>query len=262
MTRDHSFLDEPRLIGRVLRRMMRATPSAPRCKVCFAPFAGIGARVVRLAGFTPSRKNPKFCKWCFESAPLGGVEMEVGVMFADMRGFTTRSESMAPAEAAALANRFYSEAAEVLVRHVAVIDKMEGDAVMALFLPSFLGGDYVATMVRAAEDLLQAVGPDDGEAWCPLGIGIDAGMAFVGNVGAGEVKDFTAIGDVVNTAARLQSEAHAGQIVLSAGAFEHVRAKYPRAAAVELELRGKAEPVQAYVIEPAAKREPAGTTPA
>jgi adenylate cyclase len=197
MAGDHGFLDEPRWVARMVRRVMRATPSPPRCKVCYAPLGGFGSRVVRLVGFAPSRKNPEFCGWCFESAPLGGLEMEIGVMFADMRGFTARSEIMAPAAAAALANQFYMRAAEVLIRHVAIIDKMEGDAVMALFIPRFIGGDYARTMVRAAHDLLDAVASEPAEAWCPLGIGIDAGTAFVGNVGAGEVKDFTAIGDVV-----------------------------------------------------------------
>lgn len=254
---NHSFLDQPRWVGRVLRRVMRATPSAPRCKICFAPFAGVGAPLVRLAGFARSRKNPEFCKWCFESAPHGGIEMEVGVMFADMRGFTSRSETMSPTAAAGLANRFYEKAAEVLIRHVAIIDKMEGDEVMALFIPRLIAGDYLRNMVHAAEDLLDAVGESGGDAWCPLGIGLGAGVAFVGNVGSGEVKDFTAIGDVVNTAARLQAQAQAGQIVMSATVYDRVRDAHPDAQPVELELRGKAELVQAYVLDLSRERTPA-----
>jgi adenylate cyclase len=227
---------------------MRAMPSSPRCKVCCAPFGGVGAPVFRLAGFSRSRKNPDFCNWCFEAAPHGGVEMEIGVMFADMRGFTSRSETMMPAAAAAMANRFYAQATDVLVRHVAIIDKMEGDAVMALFIPRFMDGDYRGVMVDAAEDLQAAV-EGDSETSCPLGIGLDAGTAFVGNVGAGAVKDFTAIGDVVNTASRLQGLAAAGQIAMSEHVFAAVRDRYPKAAPQDVQLRGKAESMRAYVVD-------------
>jgi adenylate cyclase len=251
MPLDRSFLDQPRWAMRTLRIVMRATPSSPRCKLCFAPFGGIGGPIVRLAGFSRSRKNPNFCNACFERAPHGGTEMEVGVMFADMRGFTARSERLSPAEAAAIANRFYSVAADVLIRHDAVIDKMEGDEVMALFIPRLVGGDYVREMLGAATDLIEAVAAGE-DAWCPLGIGLAAGTAFVGNVGAGDVKDFTAIGDIVNTAARLQAGAAAGQIVVLAETLERAgRAGLP-STAVTLNLKGKADPVRAYVIEPTA----------
>ena len=246
---EHSFLDAPPWRGRLLRRMMRAMPSPPRCKICYAPFTGVGSRFVRLAGFAPSRKNPEFCKWCFEEAPLGGVEREVGIMFADIRGFTTKSEGLPPSEAAAIANRFYGSAAEVLIRHVAIIDKMEGDAVLALFLPMFISGDYRAEMVRAAEDLLAAVDADTDAAGHPLGIGLAAGVAFVGNVGAGEVKDFTAIGDVVNTASRIQGEAQAGQIVMTEAVYEAVASRYPEVPGMTLEVKGKSEPVRVRVID-------------
>lgn len=254
---DRSFLDKPRWAIRALRLVMRAMPSGPRCHLCYSPFGGVGGRIVAVAGFARSRKNPNFCNSCFEKAPQGGLDMDIGVMFADMRGFTAMSETMTPGECATVVNRFYAAAADVLIASDAVIDKMAGDEVMALFVPLFISGDHVRKMVAAAGRLLAAVGAREGEQpWCPLGIGLDAGHAFVGNVGAGEVKDFTAIGDVVNTAARLQAAALAGQIVMSAAVYEHVRDAYPRAAPVELVLRGKAKPVQAYVLDPAVERSP------
>jgi adenylate cyclase len=234
---------------RHLRRFNRAIPAAPRCKLCRSPFAGLG-RVLPGPNFSPSRKNPNFCKRCFEQAPVGCREMEVGVLFADVRGYTALSESRPTAEVTDLMNRFYALAAEVLVRHDAVIDKLIGDEVMALFIPSWTP-DATSHMLQAAEDLLRGVGLGAGEEpWLPLGIGIDYGLASVGNVGAGDVKDFTAIGDVVNTAARLQQCANAGQLVMSERVRATLEGPCPEGASVELHLKGKAEPVPAWVIGP------------
>ena len=120
-------------------------------------------------------------------------------------------------------NRFYAAATHVLSRS-AIIDKLVGDEVMALYLPALLRDGWEDEMLRDARDLLTAVGFEDGEEpWLPLGVGLDLGSAYVGNVGSGEVKDFTALGDVVNTAARLQSSADAGQIVVSERLFGRLR---------------------------------------
>jgi adenylate cyclase len=213
------------------------------------PFGGIG-RVLSGGGFSPSRKNPSFCKRCFEQAPVGCREMEIGVLFADVRGYTALSESQSSGETTELMNRFYSLAADVLVRNDAVIDKLIGDEVMALFIPAW-APRATNNMVRAAEDLLRGVGVGRGEEpWLPLGIGLDYGVASVGNVGSGEVKDFTAIGDVVNTAARLQQCARPGQLVVSERVRANLKGPLPEAGAVELQLKGKAEPVRAWVVSP------------
>jgi adenylate cyclase len=234
---------------RHLRSFNRAIPGGPRCKLCRSPFAGLG-RILPGPNFSPSRKNPNFCQRCFEQAPLGCREMEVGVLFADVRGYTTLSESRSTAEVTELVNRFYALAADVLIRHDAVIDKLIGDEVMALFIPSWTPA-ATSHMLHAAEDLLRGVGfGSDQGPWLPLGIGIDYGPASVGNVGSGEVKDFTAIGDVVNTAARLQACAEAGQLVMSERVRANLEGPPPEAAAVELHLKGKEEPVRAWVISP------------
>jgi adenylate cyclase len=234
---------------RWVRAVNRAIPAAPRCKLCMRPFGGIG-RVLSGGGFSPSRKNPNFCKRCFEQAPVGCREMEIGVLFADVRGYTALSESRPSGELTELMNRFYKLATDVLVRNDAVIDKLIGDEVMALFIPAW-APTATNNMVRAAEDLLRGVGVGSGEEpWLSLGIGLDYGVASVGNVGSGEVKDFTAIGDVVNTAARLQQCAKAGQLVVSERVQANVQGPLPEAAAVELQLKGKAEPVRAWVVSP------------
>jgi adenylate cyclase len=220
--------------------------------MCFAPFKGIGGALFKPLGFTtPSRKNPNWCRMCFEHAPMGGAEVDTGVLFADIRGFTAYSESRSPEEVARHANRFYAVASEVFAKYDAVIDKLVGDEVMALWVPGFAGREvYIEKMVGAADALLRAVGyGSDAESWLPLGIGLDRGLAFVGNVGSGDVKDFTAIGDVVNTASRLQNEAKMGQIVMSERVYEMARDRYPDAPMVSLDLKGKADLVPARVIE-------------
>jgi adenylate cyclase len=232
----------PRAFSAVMRRL----PSAPRCRLCRAPFGGVGGRIMRRVGFGPSRKNPGLCNTCFEKAPMGGVEMEIGVLFADVRGFTSLAEDMPPNEVAELLNRFYGLAAAVLARS-AVIDKLVGDEVMALYLPLLLGEGWEGEMLRDASDLQAAVGSgSSAEPWLRLGVGLDLGPAFVGNVGSGEVKDFTALGDVVNTAARLQSSAEAGQVVMSERLFARLPSRGTDASSKNLAIKGKrdAEPVR------------------
>ncbi len=178
------------------------------------------------------------------------MEIEVGVLFADMRGYTAFAETRPPEEVARLLNRFYDVATGVLCGHDGLIDKLMGDEVMALFLTGMTGTGCCGKMTSAGEGLLRAVGYGSSEGpWLPLGVGVDFGPAFVGTVGSGEVKDFTAIGDVVNTAARLQGEAKPGQIVISERVFREVAERYPDAHRVELELKGKSEPVPAHVVE-------------
>jgi adenylate cyclase len=198
---------------------------------------------MRRVGFGPSRKNPTLCNTCFERAPMGGVETEVGVLFADVRGFTSLAEGMPSDEVAGVLNRFYSAATRVLGRS-AVIDKLVGDQVMALYLPALVRGAWEDEMLRDAMELLEEVG-----SWLQLGIGLDVGLAFVGNVGSGEVKDFTAIGDVVNTAARLQSVAGARQVVVSERLFGRLSSPPAGARVTALELKGKAGTTAARVID-------------
>src|SRR5581483_8798291 len=188
-----------RHMPRAFLALMRRLPSEPRCRLCNAPYGGLGGRIMRRFGFGPSRKNPMLCNTCFEKAPMGGVEMEIGVLFADVRGFTSLSESMSPPAVAEMLNRFYAVATRVLGRS-AVIDKLVGDEVMAIYIPQLMGDQWEDDILRDASELLTEVGFGPGqEPWLRLGIGVDVGRAYVGNVGSCDVKDFTALGDVVNT---------------------------------------------------------------
>jgi hypothetical protein len=122
---DVAFFDElmNRHLPRAFIRLMRLLPSDPRCQLCHAPYGGVGGKMMRRFGFGPSRKNPNLCNTCFETAPMGVVEMEIGVLFADVRGLTSLSERLPPGHVAQLLNRFYAVASEVLTRS-AIIDKL------------------------------------------------------------------------------------------------------------------------------------------
>lgn len=225
-------------------------PSSPRCYICHVPFGGVGGVLMKATGRRPSRKNPMFCNMCDDRLPPGGIEIDIAVLFADVRGSTQLGERLGATAFAELLNRFYAAATEVLVPKLAVIDKLIGDEVMALFIP-FGSKSYRRTAALAAEELLRAVGYGGrGEPWLPLAAGVHSGPAYVGKVGTAGVGDFTALGDTVNTAARLQALAQAGELVLSEQVFADVAGEYPEAAQRTVEVRGKGEPLAVRVVRP------------
>jgi adenylate cyclase len=234
--------------GGVVNAILRALPESPRCAVCGAPFAGIGGRIVGPLGYRPSRKNPTVCGTCVEFSPPGGMVQYTGVLFADLRGFTARFDRADPREASLVLRRFYRCAEDVLFPD-AVIDKLIGDEVMALYLPDLKPGmtreQVPQRMLNHACELLRSVGYGTGsEPFVEMGVGIDVGDAFVGNIGQRALYDFTAVGDVVNTASRLQAQAAGGEVVLSQRVAEGLAA--PAGTRVELELKGKPEVEVAY----------------
>ena len=232
-------------VERGLSRVLRALPSSPRCGICGAPFAGFGSRLLRPLGYRQSRKSPNLCATCVEASPPGGMTTEAGVLFADLRGFTRISEQNDPEAVSVLLRRFYACAEDVLFPE-AVIDKLIGDEVMALYLPMYKRFDDAApVMLEHARNLLRRIGYGSADGpFAEVGIGLDYGEAFVGNVGRRSLNDFTAIGDVVNVAARLQGKAGGGEILISSRVAE--RLGESPGERVELDLKGKAEPVTAY----------------
>ena len=227
------------------RRLFRHLPSAPRCKMCNNPFGGLVGRVLGAAGWRQSRKNPNLCTRCCDALPPGGAEVDIAVLFADVRGSTTLAEHAAATDFAALLNRFYAAATQTLLLHNAVIDKLIGDEVMAFFVRGISGAQYRQQGVEAGLDLLRSVGygTDDGP-WLEVGAAVNAGIAYVGNVGDAVV-DFTALGDTVNTAARMQQAAAGGELVVAVGvADDHVAHACKRT----LTLRGRQQPMEAFVL--------------
>ncbi|HJQ43407.1 MAG TPA: adenylate/guanylate cyclase domain-containing protein [Jatrophihabitantaceae bacterium] len=243
---------------RAAKWALRSLPSSPRCGYCGAPFAGFGAALVRPLGYRPSRKNPNLCASCVEMSPPGGATMEIGVLFADVRGFTTMSEREGSTAATNLLRRFYAHAEEVFFPE-ALIDKLIGDEVMALYVPMMIERSegqptdetrrsIAKMMLGHARELLErsGYGTPDGPS-LELGVGMDFGEAFLGHVGRGAVHDFTAVGDVVNTASRLQHQATAGEVVLSDRLAKYL--PHLPGTAENLTLKGKDEPLPARRVQ-------------
>ncbi len=234
---------EHSLSNRAIKGLWRVLPGPPRCQMCSAPFGGFGRWASHPLGFRPSRKNPTICSMCVELSPPGGSTMPTGVLFADLRGFTAASEHADPADVSRTLRRFYGCAENTLFPE-AIIDKLIGDEVMALYLsPVLPDADIPRLMVDHARALLHAVGYGTADGpFVEVGIGIDYGDAFVGNIGQRDVFDFTAVGDVVNTASRLQGEAAGGEIVVAE------RAGGDDGEPIEVQLKGKDRPVAARRI--------------
>lgn len=235
------------------RRLLRMLPGDPRCKSCYAPFQGISSRIVKfLYGKHPSNMNPHMCNACEEFARQyqGGAEIELTLLFADVRGSTALAERMTPTEFSRLINRFYGKATEVMVHSDALIDKIIGDQVAGMYVPGFAGKEHARVAVEAAGELLRATGHGGSEdPWIPLGVGVHTGLAFVGSMVSSEgTTDITVLGDTANTAARLSSVAKVGEILVSASACEAANLSIDDAYRRELELKGKSEPLTVYVL--------------
>lgn len=181
---------------------------------------------MRMIGLGPWEKNPKYCRGCYQDidAHHGGAEVELSMLFADVRGSTGIAEGMSPLNYSKLLNRFYEVAADLLVDREAIVDKFVGDEVVGLFVPGMAGLDHAARAIDAARSLLVATGHGStGGSWIPVGVGVHTGVAFVGSVGDRGVTDFTALGDAVNTAARVASMAGPGETLVTRAAAEAAR---------------------------------------
>ncbi len=251
----HKLLVEGHKPILLAHRFFRYLPGPPRCKLCHNPFGGIGGKLVGLFGFYRSRKNPNLCARCCDALPEGGAEVDIAVLFADVRGSTTLGEQLGPQAFAAKLNRFYHAATEALIRHDAIVDKLIGDEVMALFIPGICGPEYCRHAAEAAAALLRAVGyGEPGGPWIPIGAAVNSGRTYVGNVGGHGVVDFTALGDSVNTAARLASSAGAGEALLSESVYAAVAEDFPNLQQRSLALRGKEAPFAVRVFSTAGPR--------
>ena len=236
------------------RHIYGMLPSNPRCVNCHRPFAGIGGAVLRIfQGTHKSDKNPRFCSACygFTRQFPGGAEIELSMLFVDVRGSTTLAEKMDTLEFSRLMNRFYEATIKVLVEADAFIDKLVGDEVTALFIPGFAGEEHARRAVEAGQALLRVTGhgkPTD--PWVPVGVGIHTGSAWVGSIAgaSGSAADFTALGDNVNIAARLASAAGQGEVLASEATINAAHLESEGLERRNLVLKGKSEPVFALVL--------------
>jgi adenylate cyclase len=157
---------------------------------------------------------------------------------------------MSPLDYSKLINRFYNTATQIMVRSDALIDKIIGDQVAALYVPGFVGPAHASRALEAAQDLLRATGHGRSrEPWIPIGAGVHTGVAFVGSVGSEQgVTDITVLGDAANTAARLASSAREGEILISDAAFAAAAQRRDDLETRRLDLKGKSEKVLVHVM--------------
>ena len=239
----HNYLTQGSPFERQARRVLKRIPSEPRCTICAAPFAGVGAPLMRVIGKRPSRQTPKMCDACFTFVANhhGGAEIEVSLLFADVRGSTSLAEGMASAQFRDLMDRFYSTASKVVFDHDGSVDKFVGDELVAMFYPLLTGERHAARAVEAATALLRATGHEEPDGpWVPVGAGVHTGPAWVGSVGEGPRTELTVLGDNVNITARLPTAAGAGEVLVTteAAAAAGLDATLQRQ---RLELKGKQE---------------------
>lgn len=239
------------------RRVFRRVPSSPHCKLCAAPFEGPGGAVLRHVGFARFPGNPAICGKCIKSLNkmgIYGAEIPVSLLFADIRGSTSISESMGAMEFRAFLDRFYRVASAAILGNDGIVDKFVGDEVIGLFFRGISGTQHAAAAIHAAYALLDAVGRGDASdrGAIPVGAAVHTGEAYVGSTGAeGAVNDFTALGDVVNTTARLASEAVAGELLISEDAAAAAGVEVQIQTRKTISIRGRSSPVMVYALGPA-----------
>jgi adenylate cyclase len=236
------------------RRVFRRLPSPPRCKLCAVPFAGIGGLALRHVGFARSPGNPSLCTKCLgklRKQGMSGVEIPVTLLFSDVRGSTALGEQMRPTDFHAFLERFYRLASEAIIGHDGLVDKVVGDEVVALFFGGISGPNHAAAAVAAAIDMAERTARPNATPSGPIPVGtaVHTGEAFVGGTGpGGTIEDFTALGDVVNTTARLASAARAGEVIVSAAVAEAAGSDSVERRTVE--IRGRVEPIEVIVLRP------------
>jgi class 3 adenylate cyclase len=212
----------------------------------------------RMLGLRPSRMNPNTCTFCelafTRIMKARNVTIDATVLFADLRGYTAASQSLASSDMNSTLDAFYDECAEAIWEHDGLLNKTLGDAIMAVFNFPIRQQDHAAQAVRVARQIQRrwharrtelVEGLDIGEESLCIGIGISSGNVSFGEFGQSH-RDLTAIGTVVNTAARAQSVAHAGQILVTAAVRDKCEKDMVHGEGTKFELKGLATPVELY----------------
>lgn len=185
---------------------------------------------------------------------LGGQKRDVAVLFVDIRGFTTLSEALSPEEIVRILNRYLTLTSDCIFEFGGMLDKFIGDATMAIFNAPNDQEDYVMKAVQAGL-LMQKKGAELGDELfkeygkkVSFGVGVHVGPAVVGNIGSEKRMDYTAIGDTVNTASRIEGKSKAGELLISEEVYIILKDRIKAEFAENMELKGKAKPVPVYRV--------------
>jgi class 3 adenylate cyclase len=185
-----------------------------------------------------------------DQAALGGSVLEVTALFADLRGFTTFSEAVDPPEIVRMLNRYHSAAVPCVLDNGGTIVQFVGDALLALFNAPARQPDHALRAVRAAlamQEVVETIAAGEPD-WPRLRVGANTGPALVGNIGSETLRGFNAMGDAVNVAARLQSLAEPGQVVIGESTWLAAGDAIEVRPLGELSVKGRQQPVRAFVV--------------
>lgn len=189
-----------------------------------------------------------------ETLKLGGQKKEIAVLFVDIRGFTPLSEALAPEQVVKVLNRYLEITTKAIFDNGGTVDKFIGDATMALFNAPLNQEDYIFHAVKAGLDMAAAGKELEAEfeklagKKVGFGIGVNCGEAVIGNIGTAKRMDYTAIGSAVNTAARLESRAKAGEVLVSREIYEHLKDRIQAESLGPCSLKGISEPVEIFRV--------------
>jgi adenylate cyclase len=185
---------------------------------------------------------------------LGGENQVATILFADIRGFTSLSEGMAPGQIVELLNEYFSEMSDLILDNEGTLDKYLGDGIMALFGAPWSKPDDAQRAVKTAVGMQRALSNLNrqwqarGQEPLRMGLGINTGQVTAGNIGSSRRMDYTVIGDAVNLASRLCANAAGGQILISQPTFKAVNGHWPARRLEAIKVKGKAAPVELYEI--------------
>lgn len=186
---------------------------------------------------------------------LEGRDREIAVLFVDIRGFTSMSEGLTPDKVVGILNRYLGMVTEAIFRNEGTLDKFIGDAVMAFYNAPLDMEDYAYKAVQTGLDIVDAVDKINVELKKEFGIeiacgvGVHSGRAVVGNIGCSYRMDYTAIGDTVNVAERLESIAKRGQVLISRNLYEQVKDRYSAVFAGTQSLKGRQGGIEVFLVE-------------
>jgi adenylate cyclase len=183
---------------------------------------------------------------------LPAQDRDISVLFADLVGFTTLCETLAPSEVAALLNRFFSEMTEAIFAEEGTVDKFIGDAILGVFGAPVEQSDHARRAVRAAQAMRQSVVKLNAAGGRQLRVryAINSGVAIAGDVGSARRREYTVLGDVVNTAARLEALAQPDQIIVSRATYDRITPPIAATPLGEVAIRGRAAKVEILSIDP------------
>jgi adenylate cyclase len=230
-------------------------PGLPRaeCEMCFAPYEVPSAWLMRLLGKVPSATNPRVCTACnyFLRTYPGGAEVELSILFVDVRGSGKLAAGQTPTEFGRLLQAFYTAATQAVISADGYTIDIIGDALLVVWPPGFAGKDHARKSIQAAEKLLRIMVPVGlNESPLPIGIGVHTGIVYVGTFeGAkGGSQEVRVVGDNVNIAASLSQMAGPGEALMSDAACEAAGLSCEGLQTRQLTLKGKDVPIAVRIL--------------